>query len=153
MAARTNGSPIEAVYWYNMTPKDGQREESVPHKSVHSYEWRMESYHEREEIEEEEPQCELTVGDAVWVKPGNARCTTRWKEGTITNVNSPNNVDVDGMARHILDVRPRMTGDDEKDVPSAEDGEVQSDKPKINVAERRFPERKRTNPVWMKDFF
>ena len=153
MAARTNGSPIEAVYWYNMTPKEGQREESVPHKSVYSYEWRMESYHEREEIEEEEPECELTVGDAVWVKPGNARCTTRWKEGTVTHVNSPNNVDVDGMARHILDVRPRMTGDNERDVPSAEDGEVQSDKPKMNVAERRFPERKRTNPVWMKDFF
>ena len=68
-------------------------------------------------------------------------------------MNSPNNVDVDGMARHILDVRPRMTGDNERDVPSAEDGEVQSDKPKMNVAERRFPERKRTNPVWMKDFF
>ena len=46
-----------------------------------------------------------------------------------------------------------VLSDNEKDVPSAEDGEVQSDKTKINLAERRFPRRKGTNPVWMKDFF
>ena len=38
MTAKTNGSPIEAVYWYNMTPKNGQTEEAVPQRFVYDYE-------------------------------------------------------------------------------------------------------------------
>ena len=44
-------------------------------------------------------------GDEVWVKPGNAKCITKWDKGTVTHINSSNNIDVDGMARQLLDVR------------------------------------------------
>ena len=44
------------------------------------------------------------VGEEVWVKPPNARCVTEWNRGRVTGNNSSNNVIVDGVPRHILDV-------------------------------------------------
>ena len=44
MAERMRSSPIEAVYWYNLTPKDGQKEDSVPHRSLFTYSWRLKGY-------------------------------------------------------------------------------------------------------------
>jgi hypothetical protein len=43
----------------------------------------------------------------VFVKPPNARCTTSWKIGIVTGVTSTNNVAVDGVPRHVSDVRPQ----------------------------------------------
>ena len=63
MAERGGGNPIEAIYWYNMSPKEGQNKDSVPHMSVHRYEWRVKG-HVEEEVGEE-PDCELKVGDQV----------------------------------------------------------------------------------------
>ena len=48
--------------------------------------------------------CELNIGEEVWVKPPSVRCTSQWRRGVVTGVNSPNNVDVDGMPRHILSI-------------------------------------------------
>ena len=33
-------SPIEALYWYNVAPKDVQKD-SVPYKPVFTYDWRL----------------------------------------------------------------------------------------------------------------
>ena len=95
--------PVEAVYWYNVTPRRALEVETVPQSSVHSYTWRLPL--EDPEVEEKGEAATLQVGDEVWVKPGSARCTMRWSKGKITGVNSRNNVSVDGMPRHILDVR------------------------------------------------
>ncbi|KAF2348572.1 Integrase catalytic core [Trinorchestia longiramus] len=40
IAERGRISPIEAVYWYNSTPRSGQDELSMPQRSVCKYEWR-----------------------------------------------------------------------------------------------------------------
>ena len=63
------------------------------------------------------------VGDSVFVKPPEARCTTRWRQGTVTGVNSATNVDVDGMPRHIADLRlvPDLDGVEDQDEQSGED--------------------------------
>ena len=42
----------------------------------------------------------------MWVKPPNGRCTTLWRRGVVTEVNSRNNVSLEGLPRHILDIRP-----------------------------------------------
>ena len=140
MAEKMRKSPVEAVYWYNIAPKEGQRESSVPQKAVHTYEWGLKGDVRRER--KEEPECVVKVGDEVWVKPGEGRCTSRWKEGTVTKVNSANNVDVDGMARHILDIRPVVS-----------DGEVEEETEPERVDEdRRYPQRERAPPVWMRDY-
>ena len=54
---------------------------------------------------EEEGYASIRVGEEVWVKSPDAKCTTQWERGTVTDVHSHNNLRIDGMSRHILDVR------------------------------------------------
>ena len=148
-------SPVEAVYWYNMSPKDGQDEASIPQVAIYKYEWRMREYPNEEQDREEQnkTQCEVRVGDEVWVKPGNVKCTTKWDKGTVTQVNSSNNVDVDGMARHILDVR-RVVKPDVDDFDEEESNDQGEDVENFEgeQSERRYPQRERTHSKWMSDF-
>ena len=75
IAERGGISPEEATFWYNMAPKVGQRDDTVPHRSVFNYEWR----HPRDtsqEIDEQGP-ARIQIGEEVWLKPPNARCTTQ----------------------------------------------------------------------------
>ena len=37
---------------------------------------------------------EFDVGDEVWVKPPGARCSTPWKPGVVTGVNSKYNISI-----------------------------------------------------------
>ena len=45
------------------------------------------------------------IGDNVWVKPAENRCNTKFKLGTVTGVISNHTVEVDGMPRHVRDLR------------------------------------------------
>lgn len=87
---------------------------------------------------------DIAVGEEVWVKPPNSRCTTRWGKGTVTEVLSKNKVAIDGMPRHILDIR-RVS------LPS-EEGEVDAE---VEVSEEeplRRSHRERRRPAWMADY-
>ena len=108
MAERGAISPLEAVLWYNMSPRSGQDESTVPQRAVFRYEWRHPHVAPAKEVEEERPGF-VQVGEEVWVKPPNARCTTQWGRGRVTAINSKNNISVDGMPRHVLDLR-RIVG-------------------------------------------
>lgn len=93
------------------------------------------------------------MGDEVWVKPKLARCTSHWKKGIVTGVNSNSNVSVDGMPRHVLDLRrvvspPRSSNEDEEQHED-DDGTVNRDEQEVN---RRYPERVRRPPRWMNDY-
>ena len=55
--------------------------------------------------ESSKDEVTFRLGDEVWVKPPDARCTSHWKKGVVTGINSNNNVSVDGMPRHVLDIR------------------------------------------------
>ena len=52
-------------------------------------------------------QNRYRLGDPVWVKPPCYRCTSKFQEGTVTEVISPQTVIVDGVPRHVKDVRHR----------------------------------------------
>ena len=101
IAERGGISPEEATFWYNMAPKVGQRNDTVPHRSVFTYEWRHPT-DTSQEINEQGP-VRIQI-EEVWVKPPNAQYTTQWGRGEISDVQSPNNLSVDGMPRHILDL-------------------------------------------------
>ena len=45
------------------------------------------------------------AGEEVWMKPPDARCDTRYKRGTVTRIVSNQAVDVDGVPRHVRDLR------------------------------------------------
>lgn len=53
---------------------------------------------------------DFCVGDKVVVKPPGARCTTEWEPSVITGVESDNKVEVDGMSRHVSDIRHAPSG-------------------------------------------
>ena len=50
------------------------------------------------------------MGDDVWVKPPNVRYTSQWKKGVVTKVNTNNNMEVNGVPRHVLGVKRVYTG-------------------------------------------
>ena len=56
-----------------------------------------------------------SVGDKVWLKPHGARCTSLWNPEIVTKVNSEQHVEVDGMPRHVCDMRRRWADEGERD--------------------------------------
>ena len=46
------------------------------------------------------------AGQQVFVKPPAAKCTSQWPLGTVTGINNSLSVEVDGLPRHVADLRP-----------------------------------------------
>ena len=108
IAARKRCSIAEAVYWYNMAPKDGVDLSTAPANKLYSYNVRVYGI---DCMPPEEPTGTVNpykVGDAVWVKPPGNRCDTRFTRGTVSKVTSDIVVEVDGMPRHVRDLRCRI---------------------------------------------
>ena len=40
------------------------------------------------------------------MKPPSSCCTMQWSRGQVTEIHSNNNISIDGVPRHILDIRP-----------------------------------------------
>lgn len=164
-AARTGGSPLDAVFYYNLASQG----KSSPSASLHKYEWR----HPRSDpIQlEDASQCTYQVGQAVLVKPANVRCTSRWLHGRVTGIISANTIEIDNVPRHILDVRPvneaspqvnehsstgggnmsRRTFSDDSD----EESECSAFGENSEVIQDEVPRRSnriRRSPVWLRDY-
>ena len=136
-AERSGCSVMEAVFWYNMAPKKGTDSQTVPSSMLHTYVWRHPMLPNEVKASDGGDWC---IGDRVWVKPENARCTSQWRIGRITRVISVNNVEVDGIPRHVLDIRSVRRfederggdgederGGDDEDEPGDEDGDERGD--------------------------
>ena len=74
------------------------------------------------------------------------RCTALWQNGVVTAINSRNNVSVDGMPRHILDVRRVVSAIEDSDDEHEDQEAVRAE------AERRYPDRGRRPPRWLEDY-
>ena len=105
IAARTRCSVMEAVYWYNVTPKDDALVSTAPANIIYSYTARIRGVDVTLPPEDAGPSS-YKVGGSVWVKIPHGRCTTQFGKGTTTGVYSPHPVLVDGTPRHVKDVRP-----------------------------------------------
>ncbi|GFO16631.1 hypothetical protein PoB_004313600 [Plakobranchus ocellatus] len=78
IAERGRVTPLDAVFWYNMSPRSGQDESTIPQRSVHRYTWRhpeVKTHLRRNDTPSGRGM--LTVGDEVWVKPPDSRCTSQ----------------------------------------------------------------------------
>ena len=108
IAARGKITPEEATFWYNVTPRKDQDVHSVPSSVVHTYPWRL-PFDIGVDVEPAGggPDGHLNVGDDVWLKPNVPSCTKEWAPGTVTRVVSQHVVEVDGMPRHVRDIRLR----------------------------------------------
>ena len=162
MAERCRNGPIEAVFWYNVSPRHGQRADSVPQRSVAAYDWRLPCVRAALSSDKGAVRSNVQIGDEVWIRPGSARCFTQWDRGFVTAVNSGNNIEVDGVPRHILDLRRVIRDEPEqeqrlRDEPEPEQRlEAAEEQPteanEEDIPARRYPHRDRVVPGWMRDF-
>uniref|UniRef100_A0A5S6QMD7 Integrase catalytic domain-containing protein n=1 Tax=Trichuris muris TaxID=70415 RepID=A0A5S6QMD7_TRIMR len=97
IAARKNCSVNEAVYRYNLMPRDDCSVDKAPANAVYRY------------------SSPYSVGDRVWVKPPRARCDSKYQKGTVTGVLSNQAVEVDGTPRHVRDLSCRAPSSDAPD--------------------------------------
>ena len=129
-AVRTGADPLQVVFWYNLAARDGTKGESAPSADIFHYRWR---HPLAPPVDEEKEAFRFRVGDRVWVKPPVGLCTTRWTEGRVTAVTSGNNVSVNGMPRHVLDLRRVVDEGDDGDgvaaVPVEGMARVEGDEP------------------------
>ena len=126
IATRKKCSISEAVYWYNVTPKDDTSQSSAPANMIHCYPTRLKGIDKVQLKASRQPRTKYMVGDQVWAKDPHGRCTTRYKRGSVTEVTSPQNIMVDGMPRHAKDLRPVVRSSnatEEPDAPSSNGSE------------------------------
>lgn len=119
IAARKRCAIAEAVHLYNVTPRDGEGAGSAPFCGVHRYEprdcVRLAAAPSGTVESAEAGTMGLTaaepgvyaIGDEVWVRRRGTRCTELSGRGTVTAVVSPQVAEVDGMPRHVRDLRRR----------------------------------------------
>ena len=121
MAARANADPLDMVFYYNVTPREGQRETTVPSNVLFQYKWRVPSVTLPKD-KSKRNNGKWHLGDNVFVKPPLTRCTSMWPVGVVTGVDSDQRVEVDGVPRHVADVRSvPNAGDGVPDVESRRD--------------------------------
>lgn len=126
MAARTTGDPLDMVFWYNVTPKEGTQEKSVPSSQLYNYAWRIPGIGVSGEPLRNSVSGGWRIGGKVFVKPPSARCTTPWPVGTITDILSSQRVEVNGIPRHVADLRevPQDISSEEDDSEIEEEREI-----------------------------
>lgn len=105
MASRTSGSPLEMVFWYNFSSSAGSGADQAPCSSVHNYKWRSPLSTMAQNPVSKQPTGGFAVGDRVLARPAASRCTSRWREGTVTAVSDKHGVEVDNFHRHLHDLR------------------------------------------------
>ena len=82
----------------------------IPAVTLYSYETRLPG-EPRREGRPGDLRAEVTganpyrVGDQVYVKHGKARCDTKWRCGRLTKVMSDKVAEINGVNRHVADVR------------------------------------------------
>jgi len=146
IAARNQCSIAEAVYWYNVAPKDGVDPLTAPANKLYSYDLRVRVVDNMPSEDLSRGKNPYQIGDTVWVKPPGNRGNTRFTRGIVSKVTSDVAVEVDGMPQHIRDLHYRMgtlSDDDDlvKDVdtfPLQSDDDSDSD-PGSSVEEVRSP--------------
>ena len=73
-----------------------------PSSSLFARDWRINDYKDRSLGD---GTSSFNVGDEVFCKPPGAKCVDRWRPGVVTGIQSSINVEVDGVPRHVSDLR------------------------------------------------
>uniref|UniRef100_A0A5S6QCD8 RNase H domain-containing protein n=1 Tax=Trichuris muris TaxID=70415 RepID=A0A5S6QCD8_TRIMR len=120
IAARKGCTVNEAVYLYNVMPRDNRSASTAPANAVYRYAIRVRGI-DLANDDVRVPDCRYATGDHVWIKPPATRCDTQFDRGTITKILSDQAVEVDGVPRHVRDVRKQASSDEVQGNPSGED--------------------------------
>ncbi|KAG0715414.1 hypothetical protein GWK47_012001 [Chionoecetes opilio] len=105
IVARKGCSVAEAVYLYNLMPKDDCTTSTAPANMLCRYTVRIRGEDCNETTEE--VNNIYRVGEEVWVRPHDARCDRRYGRGAVTRELSDQAVEINGVPRHFRDLRHR----------------------------------------------
>ena len=109
IAARKRCSVAETVYRYNVMPRSDDPVTS-PANQLFRYEVRLLDIDSVEGHDSPSVgRHGYSVGDRVWVRHPSRRCDVPSTMGRVTRVISDQNVEVDGMSRHVRDLRLVMS--------------------------------------------
>jgi len=164
MSARTGRSIPESTYWYNITPREGQDRTTTPAARMREYEWRFPV----PVPTTSEEGAGLPIGTRVFVKPHPCKCTSVWQEGRVTGKGNTLTVEIDGVPRHVADIRVVPGSnvsvpteiEDHVDVPAEENTEHHVEAPAEESLQEEQPfqlftrraNRHRRPPAWHRDF-
>ena len=113
-----------ATFWYNVTPRKAIDATSIPSRVLFRYPWRL-PYDTTQVNVDDGVSVSFDIGDEVWVKPTVPSCIKKWSRGRVTGLQSTHVICVDGMPRHVRDVRKahsQINGTDlAEDCSSADD--------------------------------
>lgn len=123
MAARTREDVRKMAFYYNFLPTDAG---DIPYRVLFGRSPRCPLREPRILNEDGAPSIDYNVGDVVFVKPSRPDCTTEWSRGRVTAITSRGAVEVDGVHRHVGDIRPvprtlDMTSDSVSDASDPDD--------------------------------
>ena len=104
IAARKQCTMAEETYWYNVTPKYGVSPVTALANAICRYRVRAKGI----DVDDEEVCGPYVVGDPVWMKSPGSQCNTGFKRGWVTSLVSQQFVLVDGIPRHVRDLRPAL---------------------------------------------
>ena len=124
IVARKVCTIVEAVCRYNATPKDAVTAASAPANAIHCYRVRIKGINARLP-DRQGTRGPYKLGDTVWVKHPNSRCTTSFRRGRITGIVSEQAMLVDGTPYHVRDVQPALNTNP---LASSDSGESSNDK-------------------------
>ena len=117
IVARKQCSVDEAVHLYNVSPRDGETMAEAPACAVYKYRVRDRvsglggHSADRAAQRDRDRGRGYVIGDPVWLRRRGTRCSESSVPGVVTAVNSPWVVEIDGVPRHIRDVRRRNQTD------------------------------------------
>lgn len=89
----------------------------------------------------DEMSAVVRIGEEMWVKPPDVYCMTHLKKEIVPAVNSFKNVSVEGVPRHILDIRRIVSFSSEEEQREGDEC----------TASSRRSKRKRRPPRWLDD--
>ncbi|XP_064106974.1 uncharacterized protein LOC135215948 [Macrobrachium nipponense] len=104
IAARKGCSIAEAVYLYNLMPRDDCDSTTAPVSMLYSYPVRVRGV-DPCSMNKVAVSGPYKVGDEVWVKPSNMRCNMQFERGKVTRVLSEQAVEFNGVPHHVRDLR------------------------------------------------
>ena len=108
--ARSKCSIFEAVFWYNLLPKNVSDFRSSPSSMFFCQNWRFPGSSNEDN---QDTENKYFVGQRVYVKPSqHVKCDETGPLGNVTNTGRGTSVEVAGVKRHIADDRIAYDVDD-----------------------------------------
>ena len=101
----------------------------VPCHRLFKYPWRIPYDVNRQLADDDRGSNAFSIGDEVWVKPSVPSCTKPWAPGRVTAIQSKHTICIDGMPRHVHEVRRRRgpVVNDDDDSSSEDEWPMQAD--------------------------